>query len=276
MARRGDVRTGPPDFVGVGALGSGTHWWHELLLEHPDVRESPQGRELHFFGDFCRREMHDEDVAAYHARFPRPEGAITGEWTPRYMLDPWTPMLLRRCAPQARIVMILSDPMLRYRLRVARAQTLAPDPEEEVLYMVDAVARGRYGSQLRNVREWFEPERILVLQGERCIADPLGQYRRTLRFLGVRDDFVPRRHRRLARGRTGPRWYARALQAVGVPEGVGARVRDRVTRTPPPLEPAHLWPDVEAALLDELGPEVELLRSMVPDLDLSHWPAFAA
>ena len=29
---------GPPDFIGVGALGSGTGWWHALLLQHPEIR----------------------------------------------------------------------------------------------------------------------------------------------------------------------------------------------------------------------------------------------
>ena len=272
MIGRREMRTGPPDFIGVGALGSGTRRWHQMLLEHPEIEAPPDGRQLHFFSDFCGRPMRDEDVAEYHARFPRRAGRIIGEWTPRYMLDAWTPMLLRRAAPDARIIALVSDPLLRYRLRIARTHTQAADPEEEILYLVDAVARGRYGSQLRNLREWFPPEQILVLQLERCLADPLPAYARTLRFLGVRDDFVPRRYRRLAKGKTGPVWFVRALRA----EGLGARVRRRSGREPPPLEPAELWPDIEASLLDELGPEVELLHTMVPELDLSLWPAFAA
>ena len=48
---------GPPDFVGVGALGSGTGWWHGMLLAHPEIR-APRAhrRALHFF---------DKDVAKF-------------------------------------------------------------------------------------------------------------------------------------------------------------------------------------------------------------------
>ena len=33
--RRGEPA--PPDFIGVGALGSGTGWWHAMLLAHPEI-----------------------------------------------------------------------------------------------------------------------------------------------------------------------------------------------------------------------------------------------
>jgi len=51
-----------PDFIGVGALGSGTGWWHGLLLAHPAIRP-PQGgrRALHHFDHFCATEMTDAD-----------------------------------------------------------------------------------------------------------------------------------------------------------------------------------------------------------------------
>ena len=38
-------RTGPPDFVGVGAQRSGTTWWYRLLLDHPRI-ELPTERGL--------------------------------------------------------------------------------------------------------------------------------------------------------------------------------------------------------------------------------------
>src|SRR5829696_1826406 len=105
---------GPPDFIGVGALGSGTGWWHSMLVAHPEIRPPrSRTRALHHFDPFCAAEMTDADVAAYHRSFPRRAGAITGEWTGRYMFDAWTPPLLRRAAPDAKLLVMLSDPIER-------------------------------------------------------------------------------------------------------------------------------------------------------------------
>ena len=53
----------------------------------------------------------------------------------------------------------------------------------------DAVTRGLYHDALRRWTAYFPPEQILVLQYERCIADPFGELARTYRFLGL-DPFV--------------------------------------------------------------------------------------
>ena len=60
MIGRSRGAPGPPDFVGVGALGSGAGWWHAMLLAHPEVappRARRPGRALHFFDRFCSAEM---------------------------------------------------------------------------------------------------------------------------------------------------------------------------------------------------------------------------
>ena len=265
---------GPPDFIGVGALGSGTGWWHAMLLQHPEIRP-PQARRraLHHFDRFCSAEMTDADIAAYHARFPRRRGTITGEWTGRYMFDGWTPPLLRRAAPDARLLVMLADPIERY--RAIFSHRLARREEGEALYMIDAVDRRSHGAQLARLQRFYDPERILVLQFERCRRDPVGQYRRTLDFLEVRDrDFAPRRMRRKAAGKPESRFVA-ALLRVGLPEGTKRRVTERLVGRPVGRATAPLWPDLEAALHTALDPDVEALRDLVPDLDLSLWPNFA-
>ena len=141
--------------------------------------------------------MTDADVAAYHAHFPRQEGTITGEWTGRYLFDPWTPPLLKRAAPDAKLLVMLSDPIERY--RATFADRLAKRAGDETIYMADVVDRRSFAAQLARLHRFFDPERVLVLQFERCRRDPAGQYRRTLEFLGVRDTaFRPRRLQRKA------------------------------------------------------------------------------
>ena len=238
--------------MGVGARGAPGAWWHGLVLRHPAVR-GPTGRrrELGFFGEFCRREMTDADVAAYHRRFRRGAGEVAGEWSPGYAHQPWTPPLLRRAAPDAKLLLLVADPFEQYRLRLADGRR-ALGSDEAHHFVVDAIARLRYATLLRALHDAVSPERVLVLQHEQCVRDPEGEYRRTLRYLGVDDGVVP------ARVRATPRPF-------------GLRERWRRRR----LEPVTLWPEIERTLHDELDGEVEALRAMVPELRLELWPDFA-
>jgi hypothetical protein len=260
-ARRGSagpISAGPPDYIGVGAASSGVRGWHDLLLQHPEIEPRRRAeRELHFFDQFCTREMSDADVASYHARFPRRVGAIAGEWTWRYMYDAWTPLLLRRAAPEAKLLVLVSDPVERYRARLGGGL-------RDHLLLTDAASRGRYGSQLRNLVSFYELDKILVLQYERCRIDPAGEYARTLRFLGVDDDFQPERFR--VPPPHGEDWHRGRTRLQRVRETVRPRRRGGRKR---------LWPDLEASILADLEPEVLELKAMVRELDLNLWPSFA-
>src|SRR5688500_10826808 len=106
------------------------------------------------------------------------------------MGDAWTPRLLRRAAPDTRLLVLLRDPIERFRSGVAHGVMVSPERRWDKL-SADAVERGRYATHLARLQRFFEPERILVMQYERCRQDPLGEYRRALRFLGVAEDFEP-------------------------------------------------------------------------------------
>lgn len=179
--------TGPPDFVGIGAQRSGTSWWYRGIEAHPSVAAvEGQAKELHYFNRFWKDPPGPEFPEEYHRLFPRPAGSLAGEWTPRYMLDFWAPMLLREAAPAAKLLVMLRDPVERFRSGVERALRRAPGGEPIDLGRVsDAVARGLYAAQLRRVLEHFAREQILVLQFERCRDEPLAQLAATWRFLGL-------------------------------------------------------------------------------------------
>jgi hypothetical protein len=239
----GETTTGPPDFVGVGTQRSGTTWWFETLLDHPQIRGPRTGRkEQHFFDQFATRELTDERIARYHKQFPRGPGQIAGEWTPRYMHDFWVPPLIRRAAPAAKLLIMFSDPIERYRSGVPHRASRSADPRMEAV-CADAAERGRYATQLKRVLASHDRERILILQYERCVAEPASEYRRTLAFLGVDPE-----HRNetfdTARGTT---------QAASKHE---------------------LWPDLIDGLRATLEPEVAELATLAPELDLSLWPNF--
>jgi hypothetical protein len=236
--------TGPPDFVGVGTQRSGTTWWFETLLGHPQIR-APKGKrkEQHFFDRFCAQELTDADVAAYHERFPRRPGEIAGEWTPRYMHDFWTPRLIARAAPEAKLLIMFRDPIERFRSGVPHRLSRTPDGRIATV-TADAIERGKYATQLERVLASHDAERILILQYEKCVADPPAQYRRTLAFLGVDPDHVH--------------------------EGFQQR---RGTTQAAKKQP--LWDDLMDGLRATLEPEVARLAELAPEVDIALWPNFA-
>jgi hypothetical protein len=236
--------TGPPDFVGVGTQRSGTTWWFQTLLGHPQIKP-PKGRrkEQHFFDRFCAVELTDADITEYHARFPRRPGQIAGEWTPRYMHDFWTPPLIARAAPDAKLLIMFRDPIERFRSGVPHRLSRTPDGRLEAV-TADAIERGRYATQLRRVLACHDAARILILQYEKCVADPAGQYRRTLEFLGVDPEH---RHEELER----------------------RRGTTQASRKQP------LWDDLMDGLRATLEPEVVQLAELTPEIDVALWPNFA-
>ena len=184
------MSVGPPDFVGVGAQKAGTSWWYDLLAQHPDVYVPPAlHKERHFFDRYWSEPFDDGSVDAYHGWFPRPPGTITGEWTPDYLYFPWTLPLLRRAAPDAKVLCLLRDPVDRYRSGLAhdRRRGLRQDAGRAM----EAFTRGLYAPQLRRLHELFDPGSVLVMQYERCVLEPEVVYRTSCRFLGIDDSFLP-------------------------------------------------------------------------------------
>ncbi len=232
-------RTGPPDFVGIGVQKAGTTWWYDLLARHPGVSaRSDLHKERHYFDRFGAAAFGPEAAADYAGWFPRPVGRITGEWTPDYFAYPWVPTLLRRAAPEARLLLLLRDPVermasgLRHEARAGGAMGGG--------VLADATGRGFYHRALAWWLEHFDRSRILVLQYERCVLEPAGQLARTLRFLGL-------------------------------PDGGAADLAGGPGRVP---GPAPLDPELRRRLVGLYEGEVAALAAVLDDLDLSLWPNF--
>lgn len=237
-----DEVTGPPDFVGIGAQKAGTTWWYELLAAHPGVWSRPDlHKERHFFDRFGAAGFGTEDALGYGRWFPRRPGTVTGEWTPDYLHWPWVPELLARAAPDARILVMLRDPVERFCSGLAHEwRNGAPRRPATV---ADAVARGRYFHALQRWWDHFDRSRILVLQYERCVDDTRSQLARTYEFLGLDGTFVP----------------------AGLERPVGATGSGRFV------------PDEELRrrMVAVYEADVAALVDHVPDLDVTRWPNFA-
>lgn len=100
----------PPDFIIIGAPKSGTTSLLSWLGQHPKIWCHPR-KELHFFNGAWQQGKH-----WYFAQFPQFEhnsGIRRGEATPHYFLTPHVAERIAETAPQARLILILRDPLQR-------------------------------------------------------------------------------------------------------------------------------------------------------------------
>jgi hypothetical protein len=254
-----------PNFFLVGAAKSGTSSLYSGLGAHPDVYLS-RLKEPHFFSGFevdrrterLHRIVRDEE--RYRALF---HGAtserVVGEGSTSYLWDPAAPERIARAVPDARIVVILRDPVERAYshylndvregrerrpfLDAVRAELERPDSAR---WPSAYVAFGRYGEQLPRYVERFDD--VLVLFFEGFVADPAATVRRTLEFLGVEPEPLPEgpagaeSYRRL-RSETARRVFGFAPARLAARAVVPASLRPAARRLvwkggePPPLDP---------------------------------------
>ncbi len=234
---------GPPDFVGIGVQKAGTTWWYGLLMEHPGVSGRPEiHKERHFLSRFGTAAFGAQDVHAYHGWFPRRPGTLAGEWTPDYLYFPWVAPLLAMAAPEARLLLMLRDPVERFRSGLSHQLRHGASPTGATI--AEAVNRGFYDAALGRWFGHFPPDRVLVLQYERCAEDPAGELARSYRFLGLDDGFRP----------------------PHLDRPVSPTTDGRV----------HLDDDARRRLVDTYAPDVKALLARLPELDVALWPNFAS
>jgi hypothetical protein len=234
---------GAPDYVGVGVEKAGTSWWWWLIRRHPDVAEPGRTKEISFLQHLDADGLDEAAVLAYHRFFPRPPGTLVGEWTPNYNELPQLP-LLGRLAPDASLLMMVRDPIERYRSGIAMRTRYRMGDPRSVEFEERAVERGMYASSLDRVRGALPRHKLLVLQYERCVLDPATELARTYRFLGLDEGFRPT-------------W-----------------AKHRVNRTPgdrPPVSAA-----TRRRLVELYAPDVARLARIAPEIDLELWPDFGA
>ena len=160
------------------------------------------------------------------------------------MFDFWVPRLLSLAAPEARLLAMLRNPVERFRSGIAHEEGLfGSEPWKRRIFAGSALARGRYAEQLNRLCDYFPRSQILVLQYERCVADPQAFYDKTLAFLGLPPFLLDR---------------SEIGRSVGIP-----------TRR------VSLPTGIRDAVVGELQKDVRQLASAYPEIDLSLWPDFA-
>jgi hypothetical protein len=220
-----------PDYLIIGAKRSGTTSLHRWLLAHPDVLPLfPSARRLPLRDDIKGVHYFDaspeRSVRWYRSHFPtaasralasrRGGGArvVAGEASPYYLHHPHAAARAARVVPEARLIVLLRDPVERawshwkeqrrrgFEPLATFEEALDAEPArlagEAERLAADAAYRsfahehqsyaatGRYLEPLARWQAAFPPEQLLVLRSEDAFADPQGTFTRVLEFLGLR------------------------------------------------------------------------------------------
>jgi len=160
-----------------------------------------------------------------------------------------------------------------------QGQRLPPGPlRPENLFYRDLV---RFAEQLRRYFDIFPPERVHVIVYHDFARDTAGEYRRTLKFLGVDDSFLPN-FERVNAGRT-VRWRRLQKAAYAPPTAIRRlaprlrrypfvhRLRDTIVRlNSRTAARPELNVELRGRLTRELLPEVEALEALL-GRDLGAW-----
>lgn len=213
-----------PDFLVIGAQRSGTSSLYRYLGAHPNV-VPPVRKEV---GYFTRRYSAGESWYRAHfhlAARRRLASALQGhpplafEATPDYLVHPLAPARAARLLPDAKVVVLLRDPVERafshYRHMVRLgfetlpfAAALEREPErlaDDLVHLqrdpghdpkrflrFSYVTRGLYAEQLGRWYTHYPIDRLLVLESAEMFDHPRRVYGRLLQFLGL-PEWSPRR-----------------------------------------------------------------------------------
>ncbi|MEG4207924.1 tetratricopeptide repeat protein [Microcoleus sp. Pol7_A1] len=190
-----------PNFIIIGSQRCGTTSLYTYLAQHPQIL-TPIKKEMDFFSWHF-----DRGIDWYLAHFPpMPAGEqfLTGEASPSYFDSREAPERLYSLFPQAKLIVLLRNPVDRaisqfYRLTglnwEARSldrvisdeiERLSQNPE----YIIgeepgNYLARGRYIEFIKKWRAFFPREQLLILKSEDFYAGAATTLKQVLEFLDL-------------------------------------------------------------------------------------------
>jgi hypothetical protein len=202
-----------PDFLIIGAPKAGTTALHAALGTHPQLFLSPVKEPKHFLcdgrpprpqpgpGDAHSAQEWIWRSEDYEALFDAaPPSALRGESTPFYLYDRAAQVRLARAVPEARLIVVVRDPVDRAYSNWTHLWSDGLEPIGDFLSAcaaederVDAgwapiwhyLRLGRYGEQLADLFDVFAREQVHVLRYRDVVESPQASLDTICRFLGV-------------------------------------------------------------------------------------------
>lgn len=196
-----------PNFFIVGGVKCGTTTLYEHLKQHPQVF-LPDMKEPSYFmdsvpppSDFRKREDRAGDREGYLALYSHAEAfRAIGDASPYYLWDNGAAERIHKSCPEARIIVILRDPVQRaysqylkdpisgFDTKLGFYDTIRNDQQDPNrnwwrpgLY----VELGLYHEQVKRYIEIFGRDRVLVVLVEDLKNNPMAFYSRIASHLGI-------------------------------------------------------------------------------------------
>lgn len=175
-------------FLGLGAQKAGTTWLHEMLSLHPQLA-LPKDKELHYWD----KQFPHSPVQDYLNFFNRTD-RLEGEITPAYStLPPSTIAVIQQHLPQLKLIYVLRNPIDRAWSAACMFLTKAQMELEEAsdqwfldhFYSKGSRLRGDYETSIRNWRQYYSEEQMLLLDYASIQAEPVALLQRCCQHLGI-------------------------------------------------------------------------------------------
>ena len=227
----------PPEFLVIGGKRCGSTSFYYGLLQHPSViamipaarpplmREHRKG--ARYFDDPKRSPAWYRAhfvTARTRARTARRTGAaVTGEATPWYLCAPGAAEMAGRVAPDARLIVVVRDPVARAYSHFLEQRRRGHEPLDDFVAALDAenhrithgltladgrtvdaafahehlsyALQGEYGAALDQWADHFPDDRFTILLSEEFYADPPGALSGVASALGLPDHRFDAEHR---------------------------------------------------------------------------------
>jgi hypothetical protein len=297
-----------PDFFIAGAPKAGTTAVHAALARHPSLHMSAV-KEPKFFltdgppptrggpGDVQTYREHVWRRDEYEALFDAaPAGTLRGESTPFHLYNRDAQRRIRALIPDARLIVILRDPVERAHSNWTHLWSAGLDPVGDfVLACAEEQRRieagwadfwhytslGRYGEQLEHLYTVFPREHVLVFRYRALVENPARVLDRICGFLGVPQGIVtelPRenvtahpqrslRHRTVSKALRASATVSSVLPGAAAVTGSLERI---LQRDSPPRQPLT-W-EQRQALIPKFEADIRLLEDLT-DEDYRDWVA---
>jgi hypothetical protein len=230
-----------PDFFVIGAPKAGTTALHAALSRHPQLYMSSVKEPKYFLcdgppphyrgpGDAHSRREWIWRPEEYERLFDAaPPGARRGESTPLYLSDPASHERIHRTVPDARLIVILRDPVDRAYSNWAHLWADGLEPNRDfVTACAEEPARteagwgpfwhylatGLYGAQLQNLYRFFPRQQVHIIRYLSLVDDPGATLDAVCRFLEVEEGVIGEIPPRNVGGYVAPSRYTQVLQTA--------------------------------------------------------------
>lgn len=178
-------------FIGIGA-GMAPALLYSYIRSHPGV--CVPGEEVGFF-DTAKIFARGLDWYEEQFSFCK-EGVVCGELASAYVQHAPVAGLIARTLPDARLLVVVENPLLAVRVAYveARKNNIIPASVSLAQFLKDnpeVLQSARHGRQLTQFFSYYAPTDLMVVLADEVREDPLRVIKAVYAHIGVDDTFVP-------------------------------------------------------------------------------------